>query len=83
MADLPVVPFEKLLSYLNLEDVLKSRAVCRSWCQMIDNYKVKTLCYSKSLSGFIYGKDRLVSDAQNVVVCTRPSFRSRECKFTN
>ncbi|KAI3483222.1 hypothetical protein L1887_53914 [Cichorium endivia] len=29
--DLPDLPFEKILNYLNLEDCIKARAVSKSW----------------------------------------------------
>ena len=76
MNDLPVLPFEKVLSYLSLEDVIKSRAVSRSWCQMIDSFKVKSLCYSRHPEGFIYEKSRWVSGAfaQNFISSTRFEF---------
>ena len=31
--DLPVLVFEKILSYLNLEDLIRSTAVSRRWCK--------------------------------------------------
>lgn len=62
MEDLPVLPFEQILSYLSLEDRLKSRAVSRSWRNKFD-FKVKSLCYSDVPSGRIFGKSRLTSGA--------------------
>ena len=73
MDDLPELPFEKVLSYLSLEDLLKSRAVSRRWYWMINRFKVKTLCYSQRPAGFIKGKHRLVSGAfaKNFISSTR------------
>ena len=61
MDDLPEVPFEKVLSYLNLRDRLQLSAVSRSCHEKIANSRVKTLCYSGSPLGFIWGKSRWVS----------------------
>ena len=71
--DLPELPFEKVLSYLSLEDVIKSKAVSRRWYQVINSFRVKSLCYSDRPSGFLYGKTRLVSGAfaQNFISSAR------------
>ena len=37
MDDLPELPFEKVLSYLSLGDLIKSRAVSRRWYHKIDS----------------------------------------------
>ena len=73
MDDLPELPFEKVLSYLSLEDRLKARAVSRDWRNMFDRYPVKTLCYSQRSIGRIYGKSRWVSGAfaQNFISSSR------------
>ena len=73
MDDLPELPFEKVLSYLSLEDRLKARAVSRRWYHQINRFKVKTLCYSQRPAGFIYGKGRWVSGAfaQNFISSSR------------
>ena len=73
MDDLPELPFEKVLSYLSLEDRLKARAVSRRWYHLINSFKVKTLCYSEWLSGFIPRKGLLVSGAfaQNFISSPR------------
>ena len=63
LTDLPVLPFEKILSYLGLEDRLKSRAVSRRWYQTIDSLKkVNSLCYSERPMGFS-AKSRFVTGA--------------------
>ena len=76
MDDLPELPFEKVLSYLSLEDRLKARAVSRRWYLMINSFRVKSLCFSDRPIGFIHGKRRLVSGAfaQNCIVS--PQFDS-------
>ena len=63
MDDLPELPFEKVLSYLSLEDRIKARAVSRRWYTVINSFRVKTLCYSDHPSGFIREKNRWVSGA--------------------
>ena len=73
MDDLPELPFEKVLSYLSLEEVIKLRAVSRSCLWKIDNYKVKSLCYSEVPIERIYERNRWVSGAyaQNFIVSTK------------
>ena len=73
MDELPELPFEQVLSYLSLEDVIKARAVSRRWRDTINSFKVKSLCYSSRPSGFIFGKSRWVSGAfaQNFISSTR------------
>ena len=61
MEDLPELPFERLLSYLNLADRLRARAVCKRWREKFDTYPVKHLCFSNRPAGFCWGKRRLVS----------------------
>ena len=73
MDDLPELPFEQVLSYLNLENRLRLSAVSRSCRQKIANHRVKSLCYSELPSGFIIGKSRWMSGAfaQNFISSTR------------
>ena len=73
MDELPELPFEQVLSYLNLEDRLKLRIVSRSLYQRIDSFRVSSLCFSVKQSGFIYGKSRWVSGAfaRNFISSTR------------
>ena len=73
MDDLPESPFEKVLSYLSLEDRLKARAVSRRWYSTINSFKVKSLCYSQRPRGFILGKSQWVSGAfaQNFISSPR------------
>ena len=73
MDDLPELPFEQVLSYLNLEDRLKARTVSRAWRNTFDRYPPKTLCYSSSSSDFIFGKNRWISGAfaQNFISFAR------------
>ena len=70
--DLPVLPFEKILSYLSLEDLIRSRVVSRWWCKQTNGFRVKTLCLSSLPSGSIKGKARLMSGvfAQNFIQCS-------------
>ena len=69
MDDLPELPFEHVLSYLSLQDLIKSRAVSRSWRNKIDRFPLQSLCCSQRPSGFIFGKSRLISGtfAQNFI----------------
>ena len=78
---LPDVPFEKILSYLSLQDRIRSRAVSRSWCQKIDGFRVKRLCFSSYPVGFLFEKRRLINGAfaQNFVWSA--SFESFFCTF--
>ena len=73
MDDLPELPFEKVLSYLSLEDRLKARAVSRRWYHKINSFKVKSLCFSERPSGCVFEKNRLVSGAfaQNFISSSR------------
>ena len=73
MDDLPELPFEKVLSYLSLEDRLKARAVSKRWYNLINSFKVKTFCYSERPRGFIEGKSRWISGAfaQNFISSPR------------
>ena len=63
MDQLPELPFELMLSYMSLQDRLRSRAVSRAWKTKIDQFRVKSLCYSKRPKDFIYRKRRWVSGA--------------------
>ena len=63
MDDLPELPFEKVLSYLSLQDRLKSRAVSRRWYHKINSFKVKSLCYSDRPIDCILRKNRWISGA--------------------
>lgn len=60
MDNLPWLPLEKVLSYLDLDELLRLRAVCRNWCACIDNLKATTLFYSDQKRGRIYKKYRPV-----------------------
>ena len=73
MDSLPELPFERILSFLSLEDVIKSRGVSRNWCIKTDSFRVKSLCYSEQPSDFIEGKGRWVSGsfAKNFISSTR------------
>ena len=73
MDDLPELPFEKVLSYLSLEDRLKARAVSRRWYHKINCFRPKCLCYSSGPNDSILGKSRWVSGAfaENFISSTR------------
>ena len=73
MDDLSELPFEQILSYLSLEEVIKSRAVSRSWFNRINSFRVKGLCFSERPSAFIHGKSQLVGGAfaQNFISSSR------------
>ena len=75
MDELPELPLEQILSHLNLEDILKLKALSRGWYHRIDSFRVKTLCFSVKQSGFIRGKSRWVSGifAKNFIHSTRIS----------
>lgn len=62
MDNLPDLPFEQVLSHLSLKQVIKSRAVCRSWCNKINSLsRMKSLCFSGCPIDFIFGKRRVVT----------------------
>ena len=73
MNDLPDLPFKRILSYLSLKDVIKSRAVSRSFYHKINSFKVRCLCMSGRPSGLIYGKNHWVSGAfaENFIISHR------------
>src|SRR5690625_4644818 len=73
MNNLPELAFEKVLSYLSMEDRLTSRALSRGWQWMIDHFKVKSLCCSSRPPGFIVGKKRLIIGrfSQNFISSTK------------
>lgn len=60
MDDLPNLPFEKVMSYLDLKDLFNVRAVSKRFNLAIDNLKVRSLCYSRYKSRFVRNKHRLV-----------------------
>ena len=61
--------FEKILGYLSLQDVIKTRPVSRGWRDKVDRFRVNSLFYSELPSRFTYGKRRWVSGvfAQNSI----------------
>lgn len=69
MEDLPDVPFDKVLAYLDFSDLLKARLVSKKFHLKINNFKVRSLCVSEWDSGQIEDKHRLVVDefAQNFI----------------
>ena len=73
MDDLPELPFELVLSYLSLSDLIKARAVSKSWRTKIDSFRPKSLCCSERPSGFIKRKRRWVCGtfAENFIYSAR------------
>ena len=73
MNELPDLPFEQVVSYLSLEDLIKSRAVSRAWYHRINSFRLKNLCFSQRPTGFIEGSRRLVNGAfaQNFISSIR------------
>ena len=70
MDDLPDLPFELIVSYLNFEDRLKARSVSKRWRQRFD-FEVTTLCYSDRPIPFIMRNAHYVSDARNFISSIR------------
>ena len=60
--DLPELPFAKILSYLSLEDRIRSRAVSRGLRKKIDSFKVRSLFCSDRAIGFILEKSVWMND---------------------
>ena len=73
MDELPELPFEQVISYLNLWDRLKARAVSRRWYHKINSFQVKRLYYSQYPIGRIKRNIRWVSEAfsENLISSTR------------
>ena len=73
MDELPELPFEQVLCYLSLEELIKARAVSRRWYHRINSFPVKTLCYSGYPIGCIGENNRWVSGVfgQNFISSTR------------
>ena len=71
--DFPVLPFEKILGYLPLEDLIKCRAVSRSWYHTIDSFRIKSLFFSDRPGGHIESKNKLLNGAftQNFICSSR------------
>ena len=67
--ELPELTFERILSYVSLEDRLKLRFVSRSWYHRINSFKVNKLCFSLCPGGFIWGKGQWIRGAfaQNLI----------------
>ena len=73
MDELPDLPFKQVLSYLNLWDRLKARAVSRRWYHQINSFRVKRIYYSQYPIGYIKRNIRWVSGAfaENLIASTR------------
>ena len=59
MENLPDVPFRKILSYLNLEDLIKLKSVSWRWYWMLDGFTISNLCYSRLPVQQTYERGRL------------------------
>ena len=59
--DLPELPFELILSYLSLGDLLRARAVSRRWYQVISSFRPKTLSCFHHPTGYFYHKNSIIS----------------------
>ena len=73
MCDLPDLPFEKVLSYLPLEDLLRVRAVSKRFYLKINRFRVRSLCFSKEKRDYIEVNHRLVVGefTQNLISSSR------------
>lgn len=69
MNELPDVPFEKVLTYLPLDDLLRTKAVSKEFYRKIANFKVRCLCVSDYERESVIDKSRLVvgAFAQNFI----------------
>lgn len=61
MNTLPDLPFELMLSYLDLKNLIKSRAVSRGWLNRIDCFRAESLCFSEWEKDYILDKYRRIS----------------------
>lgn len=60
MDTLPDLPFELMLSYLELKQLIKSRAVSRGWLKKVDRFRAESLCFSEWESDHILDKYRRI-----------------------
>lgn len=72
MKNLPNLPFELILSYLSLKQLIRSKLVSRRWYAMISSFRVKRLCFTEHPNGFI-NQNRWIScvSAQNIISSPR------------
>ena len=86
MDDLPDLPFEKVLSYLGLKELLEARTVSRAWYKRIDNFRVRSLCFSEWERDYIKNRHHLIVDefAQNFISSTKLKSRilAHRCSAT-
>ena len=73
MDKLPELPFERLLSYLNLAERLRLSAVSKNCYEKVHKSRVQSLCYSEHPIGLIRGRNRWASGAfvDNFISSTR------------
>ena len=74
MNNLPDLPFEKILSYLPLEDLIKSKAVSRWWYHKISCIKAKSLFFSACPSDFIFAPSLVIGDTFGQNCISSPRF---------
>lgn len=61
MSQLPDLPLEKVLSYLDLNDLLRARAVSREFKRKVDKFRVSSLCFSEWAPDQIEENYRLIA----------------------
>lgn len=73
MDELPDLPFEKVLGYLSLEDLLQSRGVSKRWHQKITSFKVNSMLLSEWPRDYLRNKHQLAAGAfaQNYISSSR------------
>ena len=75
---IPVLPFEKILSHLDLQDLIRFKRVSKGWYLAIDRLRVNSLCITEHP---IEGKSRWarIAFAQNFIYL--PRIWSLSCIF--
>lgn len=69
---LPFEMFRRILSYSDLQEILRLRAVCKKWCVYIDNFSLTSLFFSEYRRDCLLDKDRLTNGfAQNFIQSPR------------
>ena len=61
--DLPLLPFEKIFSYLSLVERIRLRGVSKRWQTLIGCFTVKKLFYSPFPRGCVFRKNQIASGA--------------------
>lgn len=77
MNTLPDLPFELMLSYLDLKELIKSRAVSKRFYLKINRFRAESLCFSQWQKDHILDKYRRISGHfTSATYITSPSFES-------